>query len=245
MKKLLSVMAVLLMAAVVAFPPAAQAIIVPTATLYLDDNAGATLTILDQTPILDSNPLPGVVTYIGALGPNWWLNVTTGVSNSPGVGGLARMDLNSVNQSLAAGTLTLMFNDINFANAGVNSSASMAVGGTTPAIGGAVTYSAYFDNTNAFSIPPNPFPPPFPNATATLIGTLGPFGGPAFSGTFNGNINTVNPYSLTEVVTIKHAAAGGSSLDAELKVVPLPPTALLLGGGLLGLVALGWRRRRS
>jgi hypothetical protein len=27
--------------------------------------------------------------------------------------------------------------------------------------------------------------------------------------------------------------------------VPLPPTALLLGGGLLGLVGLGWRRRRS
>ena len=28
-------------------------------------------------------------------------------------------------------------------------------------------------------------------------------------------------------------------------VTPVPPTVVLLGGGLLGLVALGWRRRRS
>ncbi len=27
--------------------------------------------------------------------------------------------------------------------------------------------------------------------------------------------------------------------------VPIPPTALLLGSGLLGLVGLGWRRRKS
>jgi len=31
----------------------------------------------------------------------------------------------------------------------------------------------------------------------------------------------------------------------NINVVPLPPTALLLGSGLLGLVGLGWRRRKT
>jgi len=33
--------------------------------------------------------------------------------------------------------------------------------------------------------------------------------------------------------------------DTPLNRAPLPPTALLLGSGLLGLVGLGWRRRRK
>ena len=41
---------------------------------------------------------------------------------------------------------------------------------------------------------------------------------------------------------------GGSfiiSKNKHISTVPLPGTMLLLGGGLLGLVGLGWRRRRS
>ena len=33
--------------------------------------------------------------------------------------------------------------------------------------------------------------------------------------------------------------------DVSLTAVPLPPSALLLGSGLLGLVGLGWRRRQT
>jgi hypothetical protein len=31
----------------------------------------------------------------------------------------------------------------------------------------------------------------------------------------------------------------------KVSTVPIPPTVLLLGSGLLGLVGLGWRRRKS
>jgi hypothetical protein len=33
--------------------------------------------------------------------------------------------------------------------------------------------------------------------------------------------------------------------DVDPPAVPIPPTALLLGSGLLGLVGLGWRRKKS
>ena len=39
--------------------------------------------------------------------------------------------------------------------------------------------------------------------------------------------------------------AGGGNLIADAATVPLPPSVLLLGSGLLGLGALGWRRRRG
>ncbi|HAY22478.1 MAG TPA: hypothetical protein DCY27_10005 [Desulfobacterales bacterium] len=35
------------------------------------------------------------------------------------------------------------------------------------------------------------------------------------------------------------------SVDMSISPIPIPPTALLMGGGLLGLVGLGWRRRKS
>lgn len=38
---------------------------------------------------------------------------------------------------------------------------------------------------------------------------------------------------------------GDPDLDSYNRAVPLPPSALLLGSGLLGLVGLGWRRRKS
>jgi hypothetical protein len=40
--------------------------------------------------------------------------------------------------------------------------------------------------------------------------------------------------------------AGGVAIDnAQLNVVPIPPSAFLLGSGLMGLGLLGWRRQRS
>jgi hypothetical protein len=226
MKKILPLMAVFFMAAVLAFPPAAHA----TLTLYLDDNVGNTVTVVDNG-VGDLIPLTtGQIAWIGPLGV-WNLNITSGVSYSPATTPLA-MDLNSLSGSTAAGTLTIALSDTGFNGAQL---ATMQIGGTAAA-GGTVTYSAYYDNANVSDIPPP--------GSATLIHTLGGLGPGAFSDTFQGLIDTTVPFTLMEVVEITHGGAGTSSFNGNL-AVPLPPTALLLGGGLLGLVALGWRRRRS
>ena len=194
MKKLLSVMAMVIMVAVVAFPPAALAV----PTLWLSDGV-VTLTVPDQAVGLDLNPEVGAVTYIGAVGLNWKLNVSTGMS-TPAMGSPSSplMDLNSVdtNKIAGVGTLTLKFSDQNFTLGGFPV-ANMAIGGTTV---GSVIYTAYFDTANGLLTTP----------PAGLIGTLGPYvfqpGSMGFGGDLTTNISPGNLYSLTQVVTIAHTS---------------------------------------
>jgi hypothetical protein len=98
----------------------------------------------------------------------------------------------------------------------------MKIGGTTV---GTVTNLAYFDPNNLLF-------------QDSIIGIFPGLTG-AFSQSFSGSISPEGPFSLTEYVVITHTGAGISSFNAELNVVPVPPSALLLGSGLLGLV--GWR----
>ena len=190
--------------AVAAFPSGAQA----SAVLTLFDGTLSDTQIITDGSALDSNPAAGVITFIGAVGNNWTINVSTGLSDSP-----SGIDLNSIDRSLGAGFLTLTYTDVGFT---LGSSATMMIGGTA---GGTV------DNTAIVGLTP--------------IHTFTDLGPGAFSDTFT---SAISPYlnALTEIVTIEHVAAGVTSFDASLKTsaVPLPPSALLLGSGLLGLVAL-------
>jgi hypothetical protein len=59
----------------------------------------------------------------------------------------------------------------------------------------------------------------------------------------------INTYVDLAAINLNTAASGNDfcldDIVFDRNPVPLPPTALLLGSGLLGLVGMGWRRRKT
>lgn len=56
---------------------------------------------------------------------------------------------------------------------------------------------------------------------------------------------TVNPFALTEVLTVTTSGAASLSLDASITAVPEPASLALFGTAFAGLVALRRRRRKN
>ncbi|HBH61495.1 MAG TPA: hypothetical protein DDX85_07110, partial [Nitrospiraceae bacterium] len=84
------------------------------ATIRLSDGT-TTFDVADGSG-LDSNPNTGAVTYVGAVGTNWWLNVTTGITKPAlGSAGSPQMDLNDISlTSYSAGNLSILFSETDF-----------------------------------------------------------------------------------------------------------------------------------
>ncbi|NWF55905.1 MAG: PEP-CTERM sorting domain-containing protein [Syntrophaceae bacterium] len=197
-------------------------------TIGFNDGVNPGFYVADNS-LQDSNPLVGVVTFIGSIG-NWAVNVTTGISK-PIIGSASspQIDFNSVNVTSSGGG-NLIFGMVDSGFTGPISGGNAGpftfnVGGTTQ---GTVSFLA-FGNIS-----------PGDNFSGITIASLGPFGAGAFSGTTQGGFPAVSPFGIGIVATITHTGNQATSFDASLSV-PEPAVLILLGSALIGVFAL--RRR--
>src|SRR5262249_15392576 len=187
---------VLSCAAVLTGPAPAAAV----ATLYLSDGVNPAVTITDGG-LGDMCPTAGCVTFIRAIGV-WVVNVSTGISQSP----FPHIDLNSVDMSSAAGTLSIKFADTDFGvGAGPHSvPLGSGIGGTT---NGSVTWQAGLNTSNS-----NPITS---GCCDQLSALYGPAGSGAFSQTNLDTFSANGPFALELAVNITHTGAGLTSFDYE------------------------------
>jgi hypothetical protein len=220
MKTQLKASVMALAAAVLAFAAAPRAHATPVYTDELELISSGSTVLVTGT---------GVTSFSGSVG-SFSINITTGITYpTQGTLGSPVMDLSSVNVSGGTGSLEILFSATGF---GPTAGHFLdEIGGTVNNAGGSIAYSVYENPSDALL------------GTTNLVGSLGPYGSGAFSGTtLSSFLSLSSPYSLTQEINITHAAGGTSSFDANLSVVPDGGWTVALLGITLG--GLGMLRRK-
>ncbi len=161
-----------------------------SAVPVLQLQSGATTVTVPDGDLLDSSPLPGVVTYVGAVG-NFTINVTSGLTKpTQGTAILPEISLSSVDTSKQGGTLSLQFSDNNFSPA--PSGPIFGSLGGTAASGGNLVFNTYVNSSNTEL-----------DTSGGAVMSQGPFTG-AFSDDANTSVALTAPYSITMEAIITH-----------------------------------------
>jgi PEP-CTERM motif-containing protein len=202
-------------------------------SLYLE-SGGSQVTVTDGG-VGDLDSTAGAVTFVGAVGL-FTVNASTGLG-APLLEAPQLLDLNSIDRSSGAGTLTIRLGQDNFS--GIDQFL-VDIGGTVGrGTGNTFSYNLYI-YTGAFDA--TTLAANDPTALGTLICSGGTFLGGSFSDTNSCSWSGGgSPFSLVLEAIITHTGATVSSFDYA--TVPEPSAMLLLGVGLIGLVV--WIRRRK
>lgn len=242
-------------AMLIATPPAEAAF-----RLRIEDLSNNKGVVITDAGALDSNLGTGAITYIGTIGTNFSLTVTTGLSK-PGQP-LGHMDLSSVEvNATGAGTLQITLVDDNFVGPPPGSALLLEghIGGTMDP---GVTFVSKMSGDGA-----NGEPVLGVDQDHSTVGTLVPPGPIALTGTVvpllsltNGTSGTLpfaasasGPFVITDAggkfsleiqETITFTKAGTVSFNHAISATPEPATVAMAVSGLPMLAFGMWLRRR-
>ena len=201
--------------------------------LSLDDGVNAIVYVTDGGVGDTDGVVNGIISYSGGIG-SWTTNITTAISKPVlGSSAEAKVDVGSLLVTGGAGTLVIELTDTDFSLPTLPS--AVLISEMSANTGGTVQLTQIWDPDNSEFAATNSL-----NDVVATNSTLGPG---AISETKTESISPLtNPFSITEVITVKHTAAGQlTSLDCSSTVVPVPGAILL---GLLGLSAAGIKMRK-
>jgi hypothetical protein len=196
-------------------------------------SGGSPVTVFDNGPG-DSNSLPGVVSFSGAVGA-WIVNVSTGIAQPPLPGGLSMQDIDLNSIDIAAGssvplTLTLLTDPVAFP-AGPIALASQIGGTLSPgmkvsAMQQVLLGTTVYATANHGTLTSSPFA-----STAAAYGT-----------------DTDGAFQVLSTVLLEAPASGGQTSFDLTGSVSIPEPATIIVWSLLGLSGVGIaviRRRRT
>lgn len=195
-------------------------------SVRLSDSTSATTITVTDNGAGDINPTLGVVVVSTSVG-SFTVNTTTGLG-FPFLD-QTHLDLNSVNVNITTPTTLDVFVSVDNLTAPFLGG-NLHWGGTlSGSAGSTVTTTAFLSNPN------NLF------GTETTIATLGPFAGPAFSGSTSGPAVADGQYALTIRTRIVATGSVQYSGDAELNAIPEPVS--IAAWSVLSLAGLAFARR--
>ena len=197
---------------------------------YMDMTAGDGVLNYSTSTAAWANANFGTSFYAGAFGAFDDVTINARGVESLGNPWADALDLNSLNVSGGAGTLTVMITETDLSR--LEATWNVGVGGTTD---GTVQFQSYIDSSNtAFGL-------------GTLVSDLGPLNGVDFSASNSGSVAESDLYSWTAVATIVHTLDNtnqSTSFDYNAKI-PEPSTLALLGLGVLGFGFAARRKRKA